>query len=119
MNSMPTQQGNLVLPCLDEAGALPWVLGRVPKGWHPIVVDNGSTDGSADLARELGATVVHEPRRGFGAACHAGLLAADAELVAFCDCDGSLDPAGVLDVAEPVADERADLVLARRHPIGR
>lgn len=119
MNSMPTQQGNLVLPCLDEAGALPWVLGRVPKGWHPIVVDNGSTDGSADLARELGATVVHEPRRGFGAACHAGLLAADAELVAFCDCDGSLDPAGVLDVAEPVADERADLVLARRRPIGR
>ncbi|WP_349636878.1 glycosyltransferase family 2 protein [Streptomyces sp. 549] len=116
---MPTLQGNLVLPCLDEAGALPWVLGRVPEGWHPIVVDNGSTDGSAALARELGATVVLEPRRGFGAACHAGLEAADAELVAFCDCDGSLDPAGLPEVAAPVAAGRADLVLARRRPVGR
>ena len=68
---------DVVLPCLDEAAALPWVLARIPAGWRAIVVDNGSTDGSADLARALGATVVHEPRRGFGAACHAGLLAAD------------------------------------------
>lgn len=108
-----------MLPCLDEAAALPWVLARVPVDWQAIVVDNGSTDGSARIAAELGATVVHESRRGFGAACHAGLLAAKAELVAFCDCDGSLDPSEVNRVAEPVAAGRADLVLARRRPTGR
>lgn len=105
-----------MLPCLDESAALPWVLGRVPDGWQPIVVDNGSTDGSAKIARELGAQVIHESRKGFGAACHAGLLAAEAELVAFCDCDGSLDPAAVEEVAEPVWSGSADLVLARRRP---
>ena len=84
---------DVVLPCLDEAEALPWVLARIPDGWRALVVDNGSTDGSADIARALGATVVHEPRRGFGAACHAGLTAAEADIVCFCDCDASLDPA--------------------------
>lgn len=108
-----------MLPCLDEAAALPWVLARVPNDWQPIVVDNGSTDGSAQIASELGARVVHESRRGFGAACHAGLLAAEAELVAFCDCDGSLDPGAVEEVAEPVISGQADLVLARRRPTGR
>ncbi len=66
---------DLVLPVLDEAEALPWVLARVPSGVRPIVVDNGSTDGSADIARSLGATVVVEQQRGFGAACAAGLAA--------------------------------------------
>ena len=69
---------DVILPCLDEAGALPSVLARMPAGYRPIVVDNGSTDGSAELAAQLGARVVSEPRRGFGAACHAGLLAATA-----------------------------------------
>ena len=106
----------MILPCLDEAEALPWVLGRLPAGWRAIVVDNGSRDGSAGLARSLGATVVEEPRRGFGAACHAGLLAATAELVCFMDCDGSLDPAQLPRVAEPVLSGSADLVLGRRRP---
>ncbi|MCT7356235.1 glycosyltransferase, partial [Streptomyces sp. 15-116A] len=57
---------DVVLPCLDEAGALPWVLGRIPPGWRAIVVDNGSRDGSDRIARALGATVVREERRGFG-----------------------------------------------------
>ena len=83
---------DVILPCLDEAPALPWVLERIPAGFRAIVVDNGSTDGSERLARSLGATVVGEPRRGFGAAAHAGVLAATADLVCFCDCDGSLDP---------------------------
>ncbi len=107
---------DVVLPCLDEARALPWVLGRIPAGWRPIVVDNGSTDGSAELAHSLGATVVHEDRRGFGAACHAGLLAATAELVCFLDCDGSLDPAQLHRVTGPVLAGSADLVLGRRRP---
>ena len=49
---------DVVLPCLDEAEALPWVLGRIPAGWRAVVVDNGSSDGSADVARSLGAHVV-------------------------------------------------------------
>jgi glycosyltransferase involved in cell wall biosynthesis len=83
---------DVVLPCLDEAAALPWVLGRMPAFARPIVVDNGSRDGSGQLAQQLGAMVVHEPRRGYGAACHAGVMAATAPWVAVMDCDGTLDP---------------------------
>ncbi len=108
-----------MLPCLNEAEALPWVLGRIPDGWRAIVVDNGSTDGSADLARSLGATVVHEERRGFGAACHAGLTAATADVVCFCDCDASLDPGLLVPFVREVSDGDADLVLGRRRPQAR
>lgn len=109
----------VILPCLDEAEALPWVLERIPAGWRAIVVDNGSTDGSDRIARGLGARVVHEARRGFGAACHAGLLAAEAEYVCFCDCDASLDPGLLTGFVRQVAGGEADLVLGRRRPQGR
>lgn len=105
---------DVVLPCLDEAAALPWVLSRMPAGCRPLVVDNGSTDGSADVARSLGATVVHEPVPGFGSACAAGLAAADAEIVCFLDCDGSLDPRQLPRVTGPIAGGEADLVLGAR-----
>ncbi|MDQ0939498.1 glycosyltransferase family 2 protein [Streptomyces sp. V1I1] len=114
-----TADVDVVLPCLDEAEALPWVLERIPPGWRAIVVDNGSTDGSDRIARELGATVVHEERRGFGAACHAGLLAAEAEYVCFCDCDASLDPGLLTGFVRQVAEGNSDLVLGRRRPQGR
>ncbi|RMB85916.1 glycosyltransferase family 2 protein [Streptomyces shenzhenensis] len=117
--SPTTPAVDVVLPCLDEVAALPWVLGRVPAGWRALVVDNGSTDGSAEVARGLGATVVPEPRRGFGAACHAGLTAATADIVCFCDCDGSLDPALLVPFVREVRADRADLVLGRRRPRGR
>ncbi|MCB5170362.1 glycosyltransferase family 2 protein [Streptomyces bambusae] len=110
---------DVVLPCLNEAEALPWVLARIPAGWRALVVDNGSTDGSAGIAASLGATVVREPRRGFGAACHAGLLAAEAEYVCFCDCDASLDPGLLSGFVRAVAAGEADLVLGRRRPRGR
>lgn len=109
----------MVLPCLNEADALPWVLARIPHGWRALVVDNGSTDGSAEVARELGALVVHEPRRGFGAACHAGLTAATADVVCFCDCDASLDPSLLLPFVRELHAGEADLVLGRRRPRGR
>ena len=104
----------VVLPVLDERQALPWVLGRLPAGYEPLVVDNGSTDGSGALARRLGARVVGEPQRGFGAACWAGLQAATSDVVAFMDCDASLDPRELLRVADPVGAGRADLVLGAR-----
>jgi glycosyltransferase involved in cell wall biosynthesis len=104
----------VILPVLDEAQALPWVLSRMPEGYTPLVVDNGSSDGSAQIAERLGARVVHEPRRGFGAACHAGLLAARGDVVCFMDCDASLDPRELPRVTAPVAAGRADLVLGSR-----
>jgi len=107
---------DVVVPVLDEAEALPWVLGRLPYGYRPLVVDNGSTDGSGDVARNLGATVVVEPRRGFGAACAAGLALASAPIVAFCDADGSLDPGELPLVVAPVCAKTADLVLGARRP---
>ncbi|MEU5888903.1 glycosyltransferase family 2 protein [Streptomyces sp. NPDC047461] len=110
---------DVVLPCLNEAKALPWVLERIPPGWRALVVDNGSTDGSAHIAAALGATVVHEPRRGFGAACHAGLVAATADVVCFCDCDASLDPSLLMPFVEEILSGEADLVLGRRRPQGR
>jgi len=108
----------VVLPCLNEAAALPWVLARIPNGFRPIVADNGSTDGSARIAAELGATVVNASPRGFGAAAHAGLCAADADVVCFLDADGSLDPRQLPRVVADVAAGRADLVLGRRRPTG-
>ncbi len=112
---------DVVLPCLDEAGALPWVLSRLPPGYRAVVADNGSTDGSADVARAHGALVVQASPRGFGAACHAGLLAADPgdDVVCFLDADGSLDPRELPRVADPVLAGATDLVLARRRPTAR
>ncbi|MCW2943482.1 MAG: glycosyl transferase family 2 [Actinoallomurus sp.] len=107
----------VVLPCLDEAAALPWVLTRMPDGYRAIVADNGSADGSAEIAAAHGARVVHEPRRGFGAACHAGLLAATSDIVCFMDADASLDPAELPTVVDLLTD--ADLALGRRRPVTR
>ena len=110
---------DVVFPCLDEAGALPWVLTRLPEGYRAIVADNGSTDGSAQIAADHGATVVHVPQRGFGAAAHAGLEAATDEIVCFCDADASMDPAQLPRVVGPVEAGEADLVLGRRRPSSR
>jgi glycosyltransferase involved in cell wall biosynthesis len=106
----------VILPVLDEAEAIPGVLARFPSGFTPLVVDNGSTDRSAAVARALGAHVVAEPRRGFGAACYAGLRAARTEVVCFMDCDGSLDPRELPVVADPVTSSALDLCMGARIP---
>ena len=115
---------NIALPYIQadldfSEAALPWILDRLPEGYRAIVVDNGSTDRSAEVAREHGALVVTEPRRGFGSAAHAGLLAATAPLVAFCDADASMDPRDLPLVVDPVRDGTVDLMLGRRRPTGR
>jgi glycosyltransferase involved in cell wall biosynthesis len=107
---------DVVLPCLNEAGALPWLLARMPAGYRPIVADNGSTDGSAQIAAAHGARVVNVPQRGFGAACHAGLQAATSDIVCIMDADGSFDPADLEVVSVPVRNGMADLMLGRRAP---
>src|SRR5690606_24917010 len=105
--------------CLNEAEALPGVLAALPSGARAIVVDNGSTDGSAEIARRLGALVIQEPRRGYGSAVHAGLRAATAPVVAFCDADGSFDLTELDRLADPVHRGESDLMFGRRRVGGR
>jgi len=114
-----TYQVDVVLPCLDEAEALPWVLSRIPSGYRALVVDNGSSDDSVAIATALGATVIEEPRRGFGAACHAGLSASASDVVCFMDCDATLDPRELGRVVAPLFSGAADIVFGRRVPADR
>ena len=110
---------DLVIPCRDEAAALPGVMARVPSGIRVVVVDNGSTDGTGDVARALGAVVVHEPRPGYGAAVHAGVEAATARYVAVLDGDGSMDPGELLPLLEQVRSGQATMACGRRRPAVR
>ncbi len=107
-------QVDVVLPALDEADAIADVLASLPPGYRPIVVDNGSTDDTADRAAGLGAHVVHEPQRGYGAACAAGIHAADAEIVCIMDADGSLDGADLPRLVDPVRHSTCDLATGAR-----
>jgi glycosyltransferase involved in cell wall biosynthesis len=108
-----------VIPALDEAPSI----GRVVDGLRTqatlalaqvIVVDNGSSDGTGDVARAAGATVVGEPRRGYGYACLAGVLAADADVIVLLDGDAADDPADLPRVLAPLLDGSADLVVGSR-----
>lgn len=108
----------LIIPALDEEAAIPAVLRAVPPGLVDdlVVVDNGSTDRTAAVARAAGARVVAESRRGYGAACWAGVEALDPgiTLVAFLDGDGSQDPAELPRLLSPLRARSADLVLGAR-----
>ena len=106
---------DIVLPCLDEAEALPGVLAAMPAGYRVLVVDNGSTDDTVAVAVACGATVVSEPRRGYGAAVHAGLVAATADLVGVLDADGSLPPQALPQLVAEAANG-TDLAVGRRIP---
>lgn len=114
---MPGADGRVtvVLPCLNEEESLPGVLATIPPGYRVVVVDNNSTDDTAGVARRHGAQVVTETRAGYGAAVHAGVLAATTPIVAVLDADGSMDGA---DLPRLVAalEAGADLVTGRRRP---
>jgi glycosyltransferase involved in cell wall biosynthesis len=110
---------DLILPCRDEAAALRRLLPMVPGEFSVIVVDNGSSDGTAEVAVQLGATVVAEHRAGYGAAVHAGLLAAKRDHVAVMDGDASFDPEELLPLLHDVVSGRADMAVGRRRPVAR
>lgn len=114
-----TPTADVVLPCIEEAGAPPWMQARIPPGWRAVVVDRGASDGSARTAVNRGATVVRELRRGFGSARHAGLFAAEAEFVRLCDCDASHGPALLVGLVDRIATGDTDLVLERGRPAAR
>jgi glycosyltransferase involved in cell wall biosynthesis len=113
---MPDCSVTVVLPCLNEAESLPGVLAAVPDGYRALVVDNNSTDGTADVAREHGADVVTETRPGYGAAVHAGVTAATCPIVAVLDADGSLDPRDLPALVDELNDG-ANMVIGRRRPV--
>lgn len=106
----------VVLPCLNEAESLPGVLAAMPSGYLALVVDNNSTDDTAEVARRHGAEVVAEPRAGYGSAVHAGVVAATAPVVAVLDADGSLDPRDLPRLVDEL-DRGADMAIGRRHPV--
>ncbi len=116
---LPAATCDVVIPCRDEGPALPALLAKIPEGFRPIVVDNGSRDDTAEVARKHGALVVSESRPGYGAAVHAGLEAATAGYVAVMDGDGSMDPAQLVPLLEEVASGRADLAVGRRRPTAK
>lgn len=106
----------VVIPALNEEAALPRVLARIP-GWvdQVLVVDNGSTDATAAVARAGGATVVDQPRRGYGRACLAGIAAAkSADVLVFMDADGSDCPEQMEQLVQPILEGRADMVIGSR-----
>ncbi|BBY17856.1 glycosyltransferase family 2 protein [Mycolicibacterium litorale] len=113
---MPECPVTVVLPCLDEAVSLPAVLAAVPAGYRPLVVDNNSTDGTAEVARRHGAEVVFEAQPGYGAAVHAGVVAAGTEVVAVLDADGSLDPRELPALVAEL-DRGAQLAIGRRRAV--
>jgi glycosyltransferase involved in cell wall biosynthesis len=107
---------DVVLPALNEAAALPPLLSAFPDGYRAIVVDNGSTDGTPDVARAHHATLIAEASPGYGAAVHTGIENATSEIVVVMDADGSLDPMALPALVKIVADGDADLVMGRRRP---
>jgi glycosyltransferase involved in cell wall biosynthesis len=113
----------LILPALNEAAMVGDLIRRTPRNLiaEVIVVDNGSTDTTAVVAREAGARVVSEETRGYGAACFAGVTALppDTDVAVFLDADGSQRPEEIPLVLNPILAGRADLVLGARRLAGR
>lgn len=110
---------DVVIPCRDEALALPGVLADLPLGFRAIVVDNGSKDGTAEVAAELGAQVVSEPRPGYGAAVHCGMLVSTTEFVAVLDGDGSMTARDLPRLLAAVRSGEATMAIGLRRPVAR
>ncbi len=106
----------VVIPALNEGAALGGALARVPR-WvdRVVVVDNGSSDDTTEVARAGGAEVLHEPARGYGRACLAGIRAvSEVDVIVFMDADGSDHPEQMERLVRPILERRAELVIGSR-----
>ena len=112
-----------IIPALNEEASLPLVLEDLPPVRRVFVVDNGSTDGTRKVAEEMGATVVEESQRGYGAACLRGLAAirervavgeSPPSVVVFVDADYSDHPDLLPELVGPIMDGKSDFVLGSR-----
>ncbi|MBV8454954.1 MAG: glycosyltransferase family 2 protein, partial [Deltaproteobacteria bacterium] len=108
---------SIVIPTYNEAQSIGLVLADIPAGMveQVLVVDSDSTDGTAQIARQMGAEVVREPRRGYGRACLTGLATVNApDVVVFLDGDYSDRPAEISRLLEPLREGVADIVIGSR-----
>ncbi len=110
---------SVIIPVLNEEGAIANVINDIPKSLvqEIIVVDNGCTDRTAEIARKHGAKVVREPQRGYGSACLAGIAAIQtADIVVFLDGDYSDDPTEMPSLVQPIQEGHAEFVIGTRIP---
>jgi glycosyltransferase involved in cell wall biosynthesis len=118
MNAVPVPKAVLIIPALNEEPAIGLTLGRVPRVLYKeiIVADNGSSDRTAEIARNAGATVVSEPQKGYGSACLRAMasLPPEVDTVVFMDADSSDEPSEAAILLEPILNGRADFVLGSR-----
>lgn len=107
---------SVIIPALNEAESIGWVLEAIPPGLvdEIVVVDGGSSDHTAEIARAHGCRVIEQLQRGYGRACATGVAAARGEMVVFLDADGADDPGQLADVLDPVVRGQADLSLGSR-----
>ncbi len=110
---------SVIIPALDEERSLPKVLGEIPRSLasEVVVVDNGSRDHTAEVAKAAGATVISEPREGYGQACLTGiahLAKAPPDVVVFVDGDYSDRAAEMIELLAPILEDRADFVVGSR-----
>ncbi|HKF59568.1 MAG TPA: glycosyltransferase family 2 protein, partial [Blastocatellia bacterium] len=116
------RSATLVIPCLNEASTLRQFLSECKAvfekdpntDWEILVVDNGSIDDSAQIARKAGASVISTVARGYGSAVHAGILASKARYVVYADADGTYAPTDAIKLLSEIRDNGADLVVGSR-----
>ena len=109
-------QISIIIPTLNEAESIAAVLASIPcnAAAEILVVDGGSKDGTEETARSAGATVIDEPRGGYGQACATGLAAARGDVIVFLDGDGADDPRHLMQLVFPILQNQADMVLGSR-----
>ena len=111
---------NVIIPALNESDAISKVIGDIPDFVQEIiVVDNGSTDTTAEMAKNAGATVLHESKKGYGRACLKGLdylknSDQKTDIVVFLDGDYSDYPEQMSDIIAPITNNNMDFVLGSR-----